>query len=227
MWLTFQPADRDDPLTGRPPFTRGFGILENVTEDQLAARANLTQHGPPSAEVLTYVQQGALAYQDSLGRSGIIQAGQFQHTIVGNGVRQTQANASKTSFARVFRLSLRLSKPDPAPHLEQRRFSTADRRGAFCIVASSDGRSGSLRTRQDVLVYSAMFASGQHMVHALSPARGAWLHIVGGSVVLGEVVLTVGDGAGVTGEHVLSLTAQEDSEILVVELDARAAGHKS
>jgi redox-sensitive bicupin YhaK (pirin superfamily) len=224
IWRTFPVADRDEPFAGQPPFVRGFGVLENVTEDRLAARTSISKHSQRSTEVVTYVQEGTLAYEDSLGRSGITQAGQFQHTIVGNGVQQTQANASKVSLARVFRLSLRLANPDATPGLEQRRFSTADRRGALCLVASSDGRNGSLRMRQDVLVYSAIFDAGRRVVHELPPQRQAWLHIVQGAVVLGDAVLTAGDGAGLRSEHIISLTAQEESEILVVELRTQNNG---
>lgn len=224
IWRTFRLVDRDDPLAGTHPFVNGFGLLESVTEDRIAARTTVSKHSQRSAEVMTYVQEGTLDYKDSLGRSGIIQAGQFQHTVVGNGVQQTQSNASPTSSARVFRIALRLAKADQAPGLEQRRFSTAERRGTMCIVASPDARGGSLRTRQDALVYSAMLAPGHHLVHELSGSHSAWLHVVRGVVALGDVDLVTGDGAGLTHEHVLSLTAREESEVLVIELGGRAAG---
>ena len=222
IWRTFRAADRDDPAAGSPPFLTGFGILESLTEDRLPGRTSISKHSQRSAEVVTYVQEGALAYDDSLGRSGTIQAGQFQHTVVGNGVHQTHTNASKTSVARVYRVALRLSKPDPAPALEQRRFSAAERRDRLRTVASSDGRDGSLRTRQDVLVYSAVLAPGHHLVHELSPERSAWLHVVRGALALGSSVLGTGDGAGLMDEHVLSVTAQQESEILVIELRGTA-----
>ena len=104
------------------------------------------------------------------------------------------------------------------PGHEQKRFSAADRRGALCVVASPDARRGSLRVHQDALLYSAMLSPGKHVVHELGQGRCAWLHLVEGEVTLGDVVLSTGDGAGVTAERAVSLTARVETEILLVDL---------
>ena len=214
VWLTFYPQDRLGPLAG------GFGSLELLDEDRLAPGAGLPRRPQRDAEIVTYVRGGALAYDDSTGRSGIIQAGEFQRTTAGRGTRHTETNASRTDWAHVFQLSVRPSEAELASGREQKRFSAAERRGGLCVVASPDGRRGSLRIHQDALLYSAMLDPGKHVVHELSQGRSAWLHLVEGEATLGDVVLSTGDGAGLTAERAVSLTAREETEILLVDIGA-------
>jgi redox-sensitive bicupin YhaK (pirin superfamily) len=212
VWLTFYPRDRADPRADR------FGPLESFSERRLPPGAIASSTPHHDAEIVTYVREGAVAYEDVPGRSGVIQAGEFQGTTAGRGIRRSEKNASRSNWAQVFQLLLAPSEPGLEPGYEQKRFSTAQRRGGLCVVASADERRGSLRIRQDALTYSALLEPGQHVVHELSPGRIAWLHLVKGEVKLGDIVLTTGDGAGVTAERAVSLTAQSEPEILLLDL---------
>jgi quercetin 2,3-dioxygenase len=214
IWLTFDPRDRADPLAD------GFGTLEGLGEDRLAPGAGVLRQPYHDAEIVTYVREGALAYDDSTGASGVIHAGEFQRMIAGGGIRHSQTNASRTAATHVFQMRLRPWEVGSEPGHEQERFSAAQRRGGLCVVASPDGRRRSLRMHQDVLICSAMLAPGQHVIHELTQGRSAWLHVVQGEVVLGDIVLTTGDGVGVAGERAVSLTAREESEILLLDLGA-------
>lgn len=93
------------------------------------------------------------------------------------------------------------------------------RRGVLCAVASPDGRRGSLRIHQNTVMYSAILEHGQHVIHELSPVRSAWFHVVEGEVMLGDVVLSTGDGGGVTAECAVSLTARAGTEILLFDVE--------
>ena len=212
VWLTFDARDRADPLAD------GFGALEILDEDRLSPGAELPSRPHRDAEIVTYVCSGALAYDDSVGRPGVIQAGEFQRTTWGRGSRQSETNASRTDWAHVFRLWLRPSEAGLEPGREQKRFSTAERRGGLCVVASPDARRGSLRLHQDALLYSALLGPGKHVVHELREGRSAWVHLVEGEITLGDLVLSSGDGAGLTAERAVSLTAREETEILLVDL---------
>jgi redox-sensitive bicupin YhaK (pirin superfamily) len=170
------------------------------------------------AEIVTYVREGAVTYEDSMGHSGVIQAGEFQRMTAVAGVRHSETNASRSDWAHVFQIRLRCSGDVREPGRERKRFSAADRRGGLCIVASPDARKGSLHLDQDARVYAALLEPGQHVVHELAFERAAWLHLVQGEVTLGDLVLTAGDGAGVTTERAVSLTAREDSEILMFDV---------
>jgi redox-sensitive bicupin YhaK (pirin superfamily) len=212
VWLTFYPRDRADPRADH------FGPLKSLSERRLPPGAIASRTPHHDAEIVTYVRAGALAYKDAPGRSGVIQAGEFQGTTAGRGIRRSEKNASRSNWAQVFQLLLAPSEPGLAPGHEQKRFSTAQRRGGLCVVGSADARRGSLRIHQDALMCSALLEPGQHLVHELSPGRIAWLHLVEGEVTLGDIILTTGDGAGVTAERAVSLTAQSEAEILLLDL---------
>jgi redox-sensitive bicupin YhaK (pirin superfamily) len=211
VWLTFYPRDRADPRADH------FGPLESFSERRLPPGAIASRTPHHEAEIVTYVREGALAYEDAPGRSGVIQAGEFQVTTAGRGIRRSEKNASRSSWAHVFQLLLAPSEPGLEPGREQERFSVAQRRRGLCVVTSDDGRRGSLRIHQNALTYSALLDPGQHVVHELSPGRMAWLHLVVGEVTLGDIVLTAGDSAGVTAGRSVSLTAQSETEILLLD----------
>jgi quercetin 2,3-dioxygenase len=215
-WLTFFPQDRLSALAS------GFGALQSFDEDRLAPGASVLPHAPGAAEIITYVRAGALAHDDAAGNSGLVQAGEFQRTTVGPGTRPTAKNASPTGWAHAFQIWLRPAQVDWTPGREQKRFSAAERRGVLCVVASPDARGGSLRLHQDAFVHSALLGPGTHVAHELGPGRMAWVHLVEGEITLGDVVLSTGDGAGVTGERSVSLTAREETEILLVDLGVEA-----
>ncbi len=212
VWHTFHPENRADPLAD------GFGALEVLDEDRLPPGAGIRRHPPRDAEILTYVREGALTQEDSVGGSGIIQAGEFQHLTAGRGLRHSETNASRTEWAHIFQIWLRPREAGLEREREQKRFSAAERRGWLCLIASPDARKGSLRIQQDALMYSAMLDPGQHVVYELSGGRSAWLHLVQGQVALDDIVLTTGDGAGITAERAVSLTAKEETEILFFDL---------
>jgi redox-sensitive bicupin YhaK (pirin superfamily) len=212
VWLTFYPRDRADPRADH------FGPLESLSERRLPPGAIASQTTHHDAEIVTYVREGALAYEDEPGGSGVIEAGEFQATGAGSAIRRSEKNASRSGWAQVFQILLAPSEPGVDGGHQLKRFSTAQRRGKLCIVASADARRGSLRLRQDALMCSAMLEPGQHVVHGLSPGRTAWLHLVEGEATVGDIVLTAGDGIGVTAERAVSLTAQSGAEILLLDL---------
>jgi redox-sensitive bicupin YhaK (pirin superfamily) len=198
--------------------TLGDTVLTTGDGAGVTAERAVSLTAQSEAEIVTYVREGALAYEDAPGRSGVIQAGEFQGTTARRGIRRSEKNASRSNWAQVFQLLLAPSEPGLAPGHEQKRFSVAQRRGGLCVVGSADARRGSLRIHQDALMCSALLEPGQHLVHELSPGRIAWLHLVEGEVTLGDIVLTTGDGAGVTAERAVSLTAQSETEILLLDL---------
>jgi redox-sensitive bicupin YhaK (pirin superfamily) len=218
VWLTFDGQDRTDPLAD------GFGALEFLDEDRLSPGAELPGHPRREAEIITYVRGGALAYDDSSGRSGVIQAGEFQRMTARRGSHHSETNASRTNWAQVFQICLRPARAGLEPGNEQKRFSAAERRGGLCVVASPDGRRGSLRIHQDAVLYSALLRPGKHVVHELGEGRMAWLHLIEGEIALGDVVLSSGDAAGLTAERAVSLTARDETEILLVDLGAERRG---
>jgi redox-sensitive bicupin YhaK (pirin superfamily) len=215
VWQTFDSKDRDDPLAD------GFGILETFTEHCLPPDASVPRGAPSDGEVFTYVHQGAIAQEDSMGRSGVIHTGEFQRMTSRRSVRHSETNASRIDWAHVFKIGLRPAQAGLVQSYEQRRFSAADRRGALRVVASPDGQRDSLRTHANALLFAALLDPGQHVVHELTGGRMAWLHVVHGAVVLADAILTAGDSAGVTDERAVSMTARKEAELLLVDLHAK------
>jgi redox-sensitive bicupin YhaK (pirin superfamily) len=216
LWRTFDPRDRADPIAG------GFGALELLDEGRMPPGSPLPQQPRGDAEILTYVREGAVAYEDAMGCSGVIHAGEFQRMTAVHGRRHGESNASRTHWAHVLQIRLR-SSTELEFEREQKRFSAAQRRGGLCVIASPDAQRGSLRLHQDARIYSALLERGQHVVHELLPGRGAWLHLVHGELQLADLLLTTGDGAAITAERAVSVTASAETEILLVDLDLDAS----
>lgn len=213
IWRTFHPGDQAGLVAD------GFGALAELDEIRLSPSAGAAPHPLQDAEIVTYVLRGTLAHGNSSGRSGVLHVDELQCMTTGR-VRHSERNASQTDWAHIFRVSLRPSETELASAHEQKLFPVAERRGVLRIVASPDGRRGSLRLRQDTLIYSAILDVGHHLAHALPQGRIAWLHVVRGEVAFNDLVLTAGDGVGVTEGPAISFTAQEETEIVLVDLNA-------
>lgn len=214
-WLTFSESDTQNPLLD------GFGALQGWTEGKLPPKTGTLQPRK-EAEVITYVCEGTVAYEDSTGQTGLLRSGEFQRMTAAPGVRYTETNASSAHWAHVFQIWLRSPEVRLTEGHEQRRFGRAERRGELCIVASPDARKGSLRLHQDAYLYSGLLEKGQHAIHELAKGRSAWLHIVTGEATVGAVTMGVGDGAGFVAERAVSLTVSQPTEILLLDIKAPA-----
>jgi quercetin 2,3-dioxygenase len=218
LWFTFNPQDLAEAQAA------GLGNLLTINETQLSPGAGSPRHPHHDTEIVTYTHEGALAYEDSMGRSGVIQNGEFQRMTSGQGLRHNETNASRTEGVHVFQIGLRSWQAGLDSGYEQKRFSLAERRDGLCVVASPDSRRGSLRIHQDALIHSAILDTGHHLVHELAQGRSAWLHLIRGELALGDVVLTAGDGVGFTAERAVSVTAREEAELLLLDLGAEMPG---
>jgi|JI10StandDraft_1071094.scaffolds.fasta_scaffold223797_2 redox-sensitive bicupin YhaK (pirin superfamily) len=200
--------------------------LDAIDELRLPPGAALPGR-PLEAEIVTYVREGALLSVDPRGAVRRVLAGEFQRRAGSGRVRYSESNASSSEWAHVFRLWLRPATPlvDPAPDSgpTERRFTAGLRRGALHVVAAPDGPALAAKLTTRARVASALLRRGQHVVHMLEPGHSAWLHVVVGTVLLGELALTTGDGVALLDELALSVTARGDCELLLVELEPRAA----
>ncbi|MFO8073882.1 MAG: pirin family protein [Polyangia bacterium] len=200
------------------PLDSGFGFLLAFDELRLQPGASTEPHCEDETEVVTYIYKGALSQEDTAGNSGVIHTGEFQRMSTGSRIRHKETSVSRTDSVHLFRMSLRSAQAGLDPSHEQKRFTEAQRRNLLCVVASPDGRKGSLRIHQDVLLFSAILDPGHHLVHEFAPGRTAWLHVVCGEATVNDIVLTQGDGVGLTDERSVSLTVQENTEILLADL---------
>lgn len=213
--FTFYAQAADDALA------EGFGVLVFLDEVRLPPTGVTRVHAQRYAETLTYVLTGAIAYDDTLGRSGVLQAGEFRCVTATRGVDFSEANASDRHWAHFFRVGLRATSATPAspPAAEQRRFSAADRRDRLCLIAAPVPCLGVLHSTAEAVVYSALLRPGQHLAHDLRAHHGAWLHVVTGEITLADLSLTCGDGVGISGERVVSFTARSEAEVLLIDVN--------
>jgi redox-sensitive bicupin YhaK (pirin superfamily) len=222
IWRTFHPLSLVEvPLrdAGAPePRTPGFGVLDALDENRLSPGAEVALLPDREAETITYVLRGALMQEDSKGHTEIVSAGELQRMTLERGAQCSERNASQTEWVHFLRISLHPAANQADNTLEQRFFSLAQRRGLLCIVGSQDGRRRSVRLHQDAVIFSAVLSPGHHLIHALRPDRMVWLHVVGGEASLGEIVVGSGDGAGFAGQPAVSITALEETEILLLDL---------
>lgn len=198
----------------------GYGSLLALDEHHLPPGCGVSRHAADEAEILTWMIAGTLAQDDASGRSGVVDAGEWQLMRMARGLHQQERNASQTSWAHFIRLSLRPPTARAPFSASQVRVSLADRRRGWYLIASSDGRRGSLLLGQNVSVSAVALATGQHVLHALDAGRAAWVHVVRGSAEVDDLVVGSGDGLGVSNVPAVSMLAREDTEVLLVDLPA-------
>jgi quercetin 2,3-dioxygenase len=213
-WLdtkhTFSFADYYDPKF------MGFRALRVINEDKVAPDRGFGRHPHADMEILTYVLDGELAHKDSMGNGSIIRPGEVQRMSAGTGVTHSEMNPSKTTPVHFLQIWIIPDKPGHSPSYDQKAFP--DRKGKLRVVASPDGRDGSIAIHQDTVVEAAVLAPGERVEHVLAPGRFAWIQVARGSVEVSGHALAAGDGAAVKGDGTLALAATTDAEVLVFDL---------
>jgi quercetin 2,3-dioxygenase len=215
-WLdsqhTFSFADYYDPAQ------MGFRALRVINEDRVQPGAGFGTHPHKDMEILSYVLEGGLAHKDSLGTGSTIRPGDVQRMSAGTGVTHSEFNASSTDPVHFFQIWLLPERKGITPSYEQRHFDPSQRQGRLQLVASQDGRDGSLTVHQDVSVYDGLLESGERADFSLAPGRHAWVQVTRGTVTLNGETLKAGDGAAVSEESKLRLEGGQGGEVLLFDL---------
>lgn len=215
-WLdsrhTFSFADYYDPAH------MGFRALRVINEDRVQPGRGFGTHGHRDMEIISYVLAGELGHKDSMGTGSVIRPGDVQRMSAGKGVLHSEMNASPTNPVHFLQIWLLPERPGLEPGYEQKRFDADEKRGRLRLVASPDGRDGSVTVHQDVLLYAGLFGAGEGARLDLRPGRHAWVQVAGGEISLNGQPLRHGDGAAVSDETALALTGASDAEVLVFDL---------
>jgi len=200
------------------PAHSGFGPLRVINEDRVAPGAGFPAHGHRDMEILTWVLDGALAHRDSLGSGAVLRPGELQRMTAGSGIRHSEFNASAAAPVHFLQIWIQPERAGLAPGYDQRAFDGDEIRDRLRLVASRDGRSGSLSLARDADVYAARLTAGATLTHPLAAGRRAWLQVAHGRVRVGDTWLAAGDGAAITGERLVTITAEADAEVLLFDL---------
>lgn len=196
----------------------GFRDLLVINEDFVAPASGFPPHSHADMEIITYVIEGALEHRDSSGGHGVIRPGDVQKMSAGTGVTHSEMNPSPDEPVHLLQIWIRPEREGLKPYYEQKAFTEAERRGRLRLVAAPEGAEGSVTIYQDVRLYDALLAEGDEVTRQLAAGRHAWLQVVKGAVTLNGNTLNAGDGAAVSNEELLTIKAEEESEILLFDL---------
>ena len=215
-WLlsyhSFSFADYYDPAH------MGFGPLRVINEDRIAAGQGFGTHGHRDMEIISYVIDGALAHQDSLGNGSSIVPGDVQRMSAGTGVRHSEFNHSKEGLTHFLQIWIEPSARGIAPGYEQKHFPASEKRGVLRLIAAADGRDGAVMIHQDASIYAGLFDGAERAVHAIAAGRKAYVQVVVGAVSVNGTLLRAGDALKASGVAAIEIEKGEGAEVLLFDL---------
>ena len=200
------------------PRHMGFRNLRVINEDFVAPGRGFPKHAHRDMEIITYILEGALKHEDSIGNGSVIRPGDVQRMTAGTGVRHSEQNASDQERVHLLQIWILPNTVGLEPGYEQKAFSEDERRGQLRLIASEDGRDGSVLVHQDVSLFASLLPAGQEVEHAMDPLRHAWIQVARGSVDVNGEKADQGDGVVAAGESSLRIRAQSDAEVLLFDL---------
>jgi redox-sensitive bicupin YhaK (pirin superfamily) len=215
-WLdsfhTFSFADYVDPAH------MGVSVLRVINEDRVQPGAGFPTHGHRDMEIVSYVLDGALEHQDSMGNGSVIRPGDVQRMSAGTGVRHSEFNASQTEGVHFLQIWILPDRNGHTPGYEQKYFAPAELDGRLRVIASPDGRNGSVTIHQDALLHAARLDDATSAGYTLAPGRRAYVHVARGTLMFNGLPLAAGDGARVENETQLRFEQGRGAEVLVFDL---------
>ena len=200
------------------PARMGFGALRVINEDRVAPGMGFGTHPHRDMEILTYVLAGTLVHADSLGHGGPIRAGEWQRITAGTGITHSERNGSDTEPVHLYQIWLLPDRRGLTPGYEQKSFDPEGRQGRWQVVASPDGREGSLTIRQDASVALARLDRATSIVADLATERRGWLQVASGRVAIGGMFLGPGDAATLAEGRVEIVGESDEAEVIWFDL---------
>ena len=195
-----------------------FRTLRVMNDDHIAGGGGFPTHPHRDMEIVTYVLEGALSHNDSMGNGSTIRPGDVQYMSAGTGVAHSEFNASENEPVHMYQIWMFPDKNGYKPLYDQKHFDASEKRGKLRLMVSPDGREGSVQIRQDNELYATVLAPGEAVKHALKPERHAYVQVARGSVTLNGKDLETGDGAAISAEKSLELVGVKDAEVLLFDL---------
>jgi quercetin 2,3-dioxygenase len=216
-WLksfhSFSFADYFDPAHV------GFGNLRVINEDRIEVGSGFQTHGHSDMEIISYVLEGELAHKDSMGNVEVIRPGEVQRMSAGTGVRHSEFNHAQavTHFLQIWIIP---NEKGIAPSYASQVFDSSQKRGRLALVASPDGKNGSVRIHANAQMFSGLFDGPERAELMLDPQRKAYVHLVSGALLVNGQGLEAGDAAKLERESSLTLSNGKNAEVLVFDLEA-------
>src|SRR5215470_9389930 len=200
------------------PRYMGFRSLRVINEDFVAPGRGFPLHGHRDMEIITYILEGALKHEDSMGNGSVIRPGDVQRMTAGTGVRHSEQNASSDEAVHLLQIWILPNADDLQPGYEQKAYSVEERKNQLRLIASSDGRDGSVSLNQDVNLFASILDVGNQVNYPIRETRYGWLQVARGSVDVNGEKANQGDGVVIVAEPELTIRADESAEILLFDL---------
>ncbi len=211
-WHSFSFGEHYDPRR------MGFRALRVINDDRIAGGGGFGTHGHRDMEILTWVLEGAVHHSDSTGGEGDIRPGELQRMTAGRGIRHSEFNASPTAPLRLLQMWLQPTTNGLEPGYAQTEFPLAGRQGRLQVIASADGRDGSLTISAAADVYAAQLRPGDSVVRAVRPGRHIWVQVANGNLTINGQSASAGDAVSLSDEAELKLSATAPADIVVFDL---------
>ena len=195
-----------------------FSSLRVINEDYVQAGKGFGTHPHRDMEIITYILEGQLAHKDSMGNGSIIKHGDVQRMSAGTGVTHSEFNASQDEIVHLLQIWILPKYSGLQPSYEQKYFDAREKQNKLRLVASPDGREGSVTIHQDASMYASILSKGKELSFSLANSRRAYIQVLRGALKVNSERLNAGDGAKITGEKVINLAAADESELLMFDL---------
>ena len=215
-WLqakhTFSFADYQNPERVR------FGPLRVINEDRIAPGKGFPTHAHQDMEIITYLISGAIEHKDSMGNGTVIVAGDVQRMTAGTGVQHSEFNPSQEHELHLLQMWIIPEEKNLEPGYEQAAFSREQKLNRLRLVASRDGRNGSVTVHQKVDLYASIMEPGTELVHDVAAGHKVFVQVVYGELTLNGEALKAGDGAKISDENRVIFNAESETELLVFDM---------
>ncbi|MFZ1343949.1 pirin family protein [Thiothrix eikelboomii] len=202
------------------PKQMGISVLRVINDDRITAGAGFPLHPHNNMEIVSYVLEGELAHQDSMGNGSVIRKGEVQRMSAGTGITHSEYNPSTHQGTHFLQIWLLPTQRNTQPSYAQIAVSDAEKAAGWRLLISPDGASGSLATNTEARLYASLLGSGQARDYLLAPERLAYLFVASGSIELAGLTLTAGDGVAFTAGTALKLLGKDLAEVLLFDLPA-------
>jgi redox-sensitive bicupin YhaK (pirin superfamily) len=202
----------------RDPEHTGFGPLLVINEDRVTPGQGFGTHGHRDMEIISYVLDGALEHKDSMGTGSVLHYGDVQRMSAGSGVRHSEFNHSPDEGLHFLQIWIEPNERGIPPSYEEKHFSVEEKQGRLRLIASGDGRQGSVLIHQDASIYASIMAEGERHEHKLAQGRTAYVHLIRGSLVVNGTPLKGGDALKITETDNITLDQAEEAEVLLFDL---------
>lgn len=201
------------------PQNMGFSDLRVINDDIVQPASGFGTHPHRDMEIVTYVLSGILEHKDSMGNGSRILPGDVQRMSAGTGITHSEFNPSETEPVHLLQIWIFPERKGLVPSYEQRQFSPEEKRGRLRLIASPDGRDGSVVIHQNAAIYASILEDGENVDYSASESRKVWIQIARGSVNMNGTRMEAGDGVGLGGGEKIHLTGEENhSEVLLFDL---------